>query len=36
MLEAENVHSYYGGAHVLHGVSLQVPEGRLVAAQWWA
>ena len=31
MLEAENIHCYYGGAHVLHGVSLQVPEGRLVA-----
>ncbi len=31
ILEAENVHSYYGGAHVLHGVSLQVPKGHLVA-----
>lgn len=31
MLEAENVHSYYGGAHVLQGVSLRVPDGTLVA-----
>lgn len=31
MFEAENVHSYYGGAHVLQGVSLRVPEGSLVA-----
>jgi branched-chain amino acid transport system ATP-binding protein len=31
ILEAENVHSYYGGAHVLHGVSLQVPKDHLVA-----
>jgi branched-chain amino acid transport system ATP-binding protein len=31
MFEAENVHSYYGGAHVLQGVSLRVPEGTLVA-----
>lgn len=31
MLEAENVHSYYGGAHVLQGVSMQVPDGKLVA-----
>ena len=31
MFEAENVHSYYGGAHVLQGVGLHVPEGALVA-----
>lgn len=31
MLEVENVHSYYGGAHVLHGVSLSVPDGAVVA-----
>lgn len=31
MLEIENVHSYYGGAHVLHGVSLTVPDSRVVA-----
>lgn len=31
MLELENVHSYYGGAHVLQGVSLKVPESTVVA-----
>lgn len=31
MLEIQDVHSYYGGAHVLQGVSLTVPEGRVVA-----
>lgn len=31
MLEIEGVHSYYGGAHVLHGVSLGVPDGTVVA-----
>ena len=31
MFEARNVHSYYGGAHVLQGVELRVPEGSLVA-----
>ena len=31
MLTAENVNSYYGGAHVLQGVSLTVPDGKLVA-----
>lgn len=31
MLEAKNIHSYYGSAHVLQGIHLQVPEGRLVA-----
>lgn len=31
MLEIEGVHSYYGGAHVLHGVSLSVPDGTVVA-----
>lgn len=31
MLELENVHSFYGGAHVLQGVSLKVPESRVVA-----
>lgn len=30
MLEIEDVHSYYGGAHVLHGVSLSVPDGTAV------
>ena len=31
MLEAENVHSYYGSAYVLHGVSLTVPDRTVVA-----
>jgi len=31
MLEVRNVHSYYGRAHVLQGVSLKVPAGTLVA-----
>lgn len=31
MLELKNVHSYYGGAHVLQGVSLTVPESTVVA-----
>ena len=31
MFEAENIHSYYGGAHVLQGVGLRVPERTLVA-----
>ena len=31
MLEVQNVHSYYGGAHVLHGVSLVVPDRTVVA-----
>ena len=28
LLELENVHSYYGHIHALHGISLQVEEGR--------
>ncbi|RME50260.1 MAG: ABC transporter ATP-binding protein [Caldilineae bacterium] len=31
MLEIENIHSYYGGAHVLHGVSLVVPDNAVIA-----
>ncbi len=31
MLEVKDVHSFYGGAHVLHGVSLTVPDGTVVA-----
>jgi branched-chain amino acid transport system ATP-binding protein len=31
MLEVEGLHSYYGEAHVLRGVSLAVPPGRIVA-----
>ena len=30
MLAVENVHTYYGDAHVLHGVSLNVPRGTVV------
>src|SRR5215475_1068969 len=30
-LEAENLHSYYGKSHILHGVSLDVREGEIVA-----
>jgi branched-chain amino acid transport system ATP-binding protein len=31
MLEVRDVHTYYGESHVLQGVSLEVPEGRVVA-----
>ena len=31
MLDIRDVHSYYGNAHVLQGVDLEVPEGSLVA-----
>ncbi|MCP1335869.1 ABC transporter ATP-binding protein [Futiania mangrovi] len=31
MLEVENLHTYYGPSHILHGVSLSVPEGKVVA-----
>jgi branched-chain amino acid transport system ATP-binding protein len=31
MLETEDLHAYYGEAHVLAGVSLAVPAGRIVA-----
>lgn len=31
MLEVRNLHSYYGDAHILQGVSLDVPNGRVVA-----
>ena len=31
MLEVRDLHSYYGEAHVLAGVSLDVPAGRIVA-----
>lgn len=30
MLEIVDVHSYYGGAHVLRGVSLEIPDGKVV------
>ena len=31
MLEVRNLHSFYGDAHVLHGVSLEVKAGEVVA-----
>jgi len=31
MLEVNNIHSYYGDSHVLHGVSLHVKRGQCVA-----
>jgi branched-chain amino acid transport system ATP-binding protein len=31
MLEIRDLHSFYGEAHILHGVSLDVPQGRVVA-----
>jgi branched-chain amino acid transport system ATP-binding protein len=30
MLNIENIHTYYGDAHVLHGVSLKVERGQIV------
>ena len=30
MLVVENIHSYYGDAHVLHGIDLRVEEGKIV------
>jgi branched-chain amino acid transport system ATP-binding protein len=30
MLKLENVHTYYGKSHVLHGVSMEVKEGEVV------
>ncbi len=31
MLQLDNIHTYYGTSHVLHGVSLKVEEGSVVA-----
>lgn len=31
MLELVDVHTYYGESHVLHGISLEVPEGSVIA-----
>lgn len=31
MLSVENIHSYYGASHILHGVSLEVAKGEVVA-----
>ena len=28
---ADNIHTYYGKSHILHGVSMSVREGELVA-----
>ncbi len=30
-IEAEGLHTFYGKSHILHGVSLQVPEGKVTA-----
>ncbi len=30
MLEIKNLHVYYGGIHALHGISLRVPDGKIV------
>jgi branched-chain amino acid transport system ATP-binding protein len=30
-IEAENLHTYYGKSHILHGVGLEVREGEIVA-----
>ena len=31
MLQLDNLHAFYGKSHVLHGVSLQVQPGEIVA-----
>jgi branched-chain amino acid transport system ATP-binding protein len=31
MLEVSGLHVYYGGIHALHGISLRVPDGQIVA-----
>lgn len=31
MLQLDNIHTYYGESHILHGVSLKVEEGSVVA-----
>lgn len=31
VLRADNIHSFYGKSHILHGVSLEVNEGEIVA-----
>ena len=30
MLEVEGIHTYYGLSHILFGVSLNVPKGKIV------
>ncbi len=31
MLDIDNIHSYYGEAHVLHGINLRVEQGQIVS-----
>ncbi len=31
MLEVRNLHVHYGGIHALHGISLRVPDGQIIA-----
>lgn len=31
MLEIDNIHAYYGTSHILHGISLTIDQGELVA-----
>ena len=31
MLKVENIHTYYGDSHILHGVSLEVRQGQVVS-----
>lgn len=31
MLTLKNVHSYYGRSHILHGVTLDVPTGKVTS-----
>lgn len=31
MLEIQNLHVHYGGIHALHGISLSVPEGKIIS-----
>ena len=31
LLKIENLHAFYGKSHVLHGVSLEVNQGEIVA-----
>ncbi len=31
MLEIQNLHVYYGGIHALHGISLNVPDGKIIS-----
>ena len=34
MLQVDNIHTYYGDSHILHGVSLDVKAGRIRFARW--